>query len=830
MAFFPVMCLYKAFFKFTIGDIFLMFFFALSILKKPKIDKRTKICGILIVYTVITFFINAFLLKSIASSELFICGARLAKFVFYLAGAFITSRQFFNTRYFSKALIGCSIVFSILLFLQYILFYGFDKVFLPQIRSLLYIQEYAQVDYDRFFHFFFRPFSVFLEPAQFCQYMIVSVCMTLFSSEYGMKKKIAISSILGAAIIGSTSAQGLLYLALVIGFFLLVSIENKKILVGAGLVGVLCFVVVALKVEFIGDIVQRLLFNEEAREARMGTYSFIAELEGIQQFIGIGYGKVPVGEFFAGLPYVWYGTGIIGLILVFALFGFCYYYAPSKRSKILCIVFLAAFLATSLFYNYMLFWYFSLILCVKRDDAGENDKAYLFFRKSYLRRKRALIKSKKTRHYKEQRRAGKFIRKFEEQPGERKRILFILGMYHPYYSANGLCTKNIVDACIDNGYDVTCVVNSYHKEKSIDTIDGATIYRIEAKLFDKVDQWCQRAKNKLFAKIIKKIALVCNKIKLIVTAPVWPLCSPIYTSRFLEKAEELHKRNPFDIVISVYTPVSSLMAGYRLKKKYPEIQFVPYFLDSLSGGYGPKAFSKAKIINRGLKIERKTFKLADKIIIMKSAQNHQESYNREFSHKFCVLDIPMLKEVRIKEKELSDQKKLLFVGTLDSKVRNPQVFIDTLMELEDENIVVEFAGNILCKEKFSALQEKLGEKLVFTGYLNHDKLLEKIEEADVLVNIGNLVSTMVPSKIFEYMSYGKPIISTYDIENEPSRAYLSKYPLALLLNNKEGSAENGKKLKTFLKETEHKHVSFEEVEKLFYLNTPQALVNEVLGD
>jgi hypothetical protein len=110
------------------------------------------------------------------------------------------------------------------------------------------------------------------------------------------------------------------------------------------------------------------------------------------------------------------------------------------------------------------------------------------------------------------------------------------------------------------------------------------------------------------------------------------------------------------------------------------------------------------------------------------------------------------------------------------------------------------------------------------------ELTEKIAEADVLVNIGNLVSTMVPSKIFEYMSYGKPIISTFDIENEPSAEYLCNYPLSILLDGKSSPEENAAKLRKFMVYSVGKTVKLESLYEVFYHNTPDAFVEEALKD
>ena len=56
-----------------------------------------------------------------------------------------------------------------------------------------------------------------------------------------------------------------------------------------------------------------------------------------------------------------------------------------------------------------------------------------------------------------------------------KKILFILGMYHPNYSANGLCCKNVIDKCVDKGWQVACIVNAARGNEKEYILDGAEV-------------------------------------------------------------------------------------------------------------------------------------------------------------------------------------------------------------------------------------------------------------------------------------------------------------------------------------------------------------------
>ena len=63
----------------------------------------------------------------------------------------------------------------------------------------------------------------------------------------------------------------------------------------------------------------------------------------------------------------------------------------------------------------------------------------------------------------------------------------------------------------------------------------------------------------------------------------------------------------------------------------------------------------------------------------------------------------------------------------------------------------------------------------FLGEINHDDVPNYVESADILLNIGNSIPGMLPSKVFEYMSYRKPILSTIKHSEDLSVSYLEKY-------------------------------------------------------
>ncbi len=412
------------------------------------------------------------------------------------------------------------------------------------------------------------------------------------------------------------------------------------------------------------------------------------------------------------------------------------------------------------------------------------------------------------------------------------KVLYILGAYKPKMSANGICSDNIINELKKQGHKVTVLCNHYDGLPFYENVDNLDVFRVKPKLYVQLKQYSETHSKtrKFLSKFAGVLSKIIIKLQLLLFWFLWPNVSRGTTKRFKNKALELQKQYNFDIVISAFAPVESLIAGYEIKKKYPNVKYIPYFLDSLSGGYGISFLSKKTIVRLGLKIEKKLFKLADKIVVMNSSKEHHNLYNSEFLDKMKVLDIPMLtnSNIVLNAKNKQSTTKLLFVGSIDTSIRNPDTIISILENTQNENIVCEFVGKINCINKFDNLKEKYKDRLILTGFIGHNEILQKISEADFLINIGNLITTMVPSKIFEYMSYGKPIITTYEIDNEPSQNYLSKYPLALLIDGRNSFKDNLNRFEDFIVSYKNKRVSYEDVEKLFYLNTPKAFYEDII--
>jgi hypothetical protein len=158
-----------------------------------------------------------------------------------------------------------------------------------------------------------------------------------------------------------------------------------------------------------------------------------------------------------------------------------------------------------------------------------------------------------------------------------------------------------------------------------------------------------------------------------------------------------------------------------------------------------------------------------------------------------------------------------FFGSMYREIRDPRPAIALFSEVaKDPEITVTFAGHL----------EDLPEEELFTkestirylGVLKGEDLAKNYAETDVLINIGNSVDNQMPSKIFEYISTGKPIINIYKSPECPTLKYLTRYPLALNLS--ETDLQNkAAEVQTFIKTNKTNRVPAEEIQKTFEANT-----------
>lgn len=408
-----------------------------------------------------------------------------------------------------------------------------------------------------------------------------------------------------------------------------------------------------------------------------------------------------------------------------------------------------------------------------------------------------------------------------------KKILFTIQWYPSVLSANALCDQKIIEALSANKeYEITCL--SY---KPIGSLSEEKINRIKVIRFRKGLWWNikvhAKSRNKKYSSIIIAIDKVILRIRQIITIPIYPILEPIASYTFAHKALRLYKKENFDMVISEFHGYDSLHAGSMIKKRYPKTIFIPILWDAFTGKQPARYLPEWYTNWRLQKVEKHELSCADKIVAMESSRKYHELYSihKPYYDKYVYFDIPGIikhTDSTLKSSLIHDEKiNIVYAGILSLPDRDPEYIIRAVSQTS-------FASNIhfifVCigegKQKVESIKKDCPCEITISGYIEKNELNALYQNADILLNLGGPNPNMVPSKVFEYLSYGKPILSTYYIDNEASYYYLSRYPLSICIDQRKHINESIRTLENeFHKKIGHS-ISFDIVRDLYKHNTP----------
>lgn len=396
--------------------------------------------------------------------------------------------------------------------------------------------------------------------------------------------------------------------------------------------------------------------------------------------------------------------------------------------------------------------------------------------------------------------------------------------------ANSICTRQIINGLRENGdsVDLYCI------KKSIKDIDTETEF---GKVFYFYNEYTEI--NCFFEKSGKEINSLPLLIKYAVKA-LQRLKSIPYTKfgniygdtikrtpLFSKIIEEDNKKH-YDKIIAVVQPFAyAKLAGEIKKKLNNRPSCYLYMLDPYVFNY---TMSEKNIENRKKQFEKYTENF-DGMIITRGI--YEEAKRKSFCiNKDCiVVDLPNLVEKQRTEhsKNLPDKTEILFAGWFYKNIRNPRKMIpvlDRILENDDKTVVTMFCRG--CAETIENFAERHGNNVNIKGIVPHSELEQYAEGADILLNLGNTIVNQLPSKVFEYIASGKPIINFYFDDKDTSLYYLKKYPLAYNFNLNNYSETDIEGLRKFIREKAGLRISYNEATENFSEAKAENVVKKIV--
>lgn len=363
------------------------------------------------------------------------------------------------------------------------------------------------------------------------------------------------------------------------------------------------------------------------------------------------------------------------------------------------------------------------------------------------------------------------------------KLLIACDYWHPVTSANLVCIEAIAPLLAEE-YDLVFVTADpeapiYHG------IEGRCISDLKIKT-----QLNKYGNSSMALRVIKLI----NRFRVVSYLPRFPLRSMKMIRDYENVIRGLLREGGFSGVLAICYPGECVEASARLRREFPDIFFVAYFLDEVAVGM----YRKSKLVREisshaAIDFEKRAIELFDGALFLAASTKLVERNHPSQLAKVRFVDVPFMKTDRVTYRCSHDSVhplSILYAGTLANPDRNPLAFIGAMEALrESQQIKLCFAGDsagllngVEGVDDFGILSPEACDALMF--------------KSDVLLSIGNRDPNLIPSKLFKYISLGKPVIHLRRGEEDSCLPYLEKYPLSCVVDDSD--TDLAKTVKEFL--------------------------------
>lgn len=354
----------------------------------------------------------------------------------------------------------------------------------------------------------------------------------------------------------------------------------------------------------------------------------------------------------------------------------------------------------------------------------------------------------------------------------RRKVLILCDYWNPVASANCICVSAILED-LTQRFDVVVLSADCPSLKCWPTgVSFVTVGDIGIRCA------LSKASENHVAEAAVKVAY---KPVAALNVARFPVRSSAWARRFYRAAEDIVSNEGIEFVVCVSYPAESIIAGEKIAEKHPNIPVVLWYLDATAVGmYRSGAAFKFISSASSRSFERRALKKVAGALYLSPAKGFVEELHSSATSQLRFADPPFItsRPIRFEWSASNRPVRILYTGTLAAPDRDPTVFIKSLIPLrKSKKLELSFAGDS------NGMLEKFRDDVHDLGILEPSVCDHEVASTDVLLSIGNQDPYLVPSKLFKYISSGKPIIHIKRGCADCCLPYLDRYPLSLVVDD-----------------------------------------------
>ena len=364
-------------------------------------------------------------------------------------------------------------------------------------------------------------------------------------------------------------------------------------------------------------------------------------------------------------------------------------------------------------------------------------------------------------------------------------IVFLTSNYYPTPSPNGILEKQYCDMLRNGNYvSVICFQNGSEVFDGAD-IDGTILYSVNSfgnKLQLKVDAKPQNNESSFFRLLHKVIKVLYKPIRGFRSLLLFPSGLRWYISKAYKKIEVINRDHAVNCICAVSSPFAAFLTGLKWKKAHPDTRFITFTLDTYAASFVKNRNFLIRLLwgKKSVNSEIMVFSSADFNFITVGVRDDTVSYQCYPKEKTQVLPNLIACQSQNVMPRKSGRISLMYCGSFYKIFRNPEYMLDTLLALQNVDFQLDLYIVASCEKIVDKAIAKSQGKFVRHAYISPDEIQRIMRQADCLIDIGNKNFSATPSKTFQYIATGRPII-LFAPDGYKSEA-LEKYPLGLIIN------------------------------------------------
>jgi glycosyltransferase involved in cell wall biosynthesis len=313
----------------------------------------------------------------------------------------------------------------------------------------------------------------------------------------------------------------------------------------------------------------------------------------------------------------------------------------------------------------------------------------------------------------------------------------------------------------------------------------------------------------------------------------WPDNLIWYYSKAFKQLEKNHAHENIDTLLTINSPFPAHLAGQKFKRKNPHVRWLTFTIDPFARA---SEFSNRWLFNLfktriDLATEKAVFKAADLNFVSEEVYDTDTEIFSDVMGK--VIPIPYLLQKagyeRGDSRFSSSKINLIYTGRFYRSIRNPEYFLRLFCQIDNPDINLHLFAFSDCDKLIDKYVDHSSGRIIRHTPVTQDQIPDILNQANILVSVGNSTASFKPSKLFEYLATGKPILHINQSNQHDD--VLEKYPLSLqIYPGKYSETDTAIEMQKFCTAHADQQLAWEQVNSLFAHHSLENIRDTILSN